>query len=69
MAALWLGAQNIEQTKYLNWEDLQLALGLVRYPTAQRDRLKELAADPLEGHPCLPGRKLKFRLGNARRWK
>ena len=46
MAALWLGAQNIEQTKYLNWEDLQLVLGqVVCYPTAQRDRLKDLAAD------------------------
>ena len=47
MAALWLGAQNIEQTKYLNWEDLELILGrVVRFPTPQRDQLKGLAADP-----------------------
>ncbi len=46
MAALLLGAQNIEQTKYLNWEDLELILGqVVRFPTPQRDQLKELAAD------------------------
>jgi len=47
MAALLLGAQNIEQTKYLNWEDLELILGpVVRFPTPQRDQLKALAADP-----------------------
>ena len=47
MGALLLGAQNIEQTKYLNWEDLELILGqVVRFPTPQRDQLKELAADP-----------------------
>ena len=47
MAALWLGAQNIEQTKFLNWEDLELILGgVVRFPTPQRDQLKLLAADP-----------------------
>ena len=47
MAALWLGAQNIEQTKYLNWEDLELILGgVVRFPTPQREQLKSLAADP-----------------------
>jgi hypothetical protein len=47
MAALLLGAQNIEQTKYLNWEDLELILGeAVRFPTPQRDQLKALAADP-----------------------
>ena len=47
MAALLLGAQNIEQTKYLNWEDLELILGqLVRFPTPQRDQLKALADDP-----------------------
>jgi hypothetical protein len=46
-AALLLGAQNIEQTKYLNWEDLELILGeVVRFPTPQRDQLKALAADP-----------------------
>lgn len=47
MAALWLGAQNIEQTKYLNWEDMQLILGgVVRFPTPQREQLKALADDP-----------------------
>jgi len=47
MAALLLGAQNIEQTKYLNWEDLELILGgVVRFPTPPRDQLKALAADP-----------------------
>ena len=47
MAALWLGAHNIEQTKFLNWEDLELILGgVVRYPTPQRDQLKALAEDP-----------------------
>lgn len=46
MAALWLEAQNIERTKFLNWEDLELILGPgVRYPTQQRDQLKELSAD------------------------
>jgi hypothetical protein len=46
-AALLLGAQNIEQTKYLNWEDLELILGgVVRFPTPQREQLKALAADP-----------------------
>jgi hypothetical protein len=46
MAALLLGAQNIEQTKYLNWEDLELILGqVVRFPTPQRDQLKALATD------------------------
>jgi hypothetical protein len=52
ISALWLGAQNIEQTKYLNWEDLELILGkVVRFPTPQRQRLEELAADTgvLEG--------------------
>ena len=46
MAALWLGAQNIEQTKFLNGEDLELILGgVVRFPTTQRDQLKALAVD------------------------
>jgi hypothetical protein len=47
LAALWLGAQNIEQSKFLNWEDLALILGgVVRFPTPQREELKALAADP-----------------------
>ena len=46
LAVLLLGAQNIEQTKFLNWEDLELILGgVVRFPTPQRSQLKELAAD------------------------
>jgi len=46
MSALWLGAQNIEQTKFLNWEDLELILGgVVRFPTPQRQELKWLAAE------------------------
>ncbi len=46
LAALWLGAQNIEQSKFLNAEDLQLILGgVVRFPTPQREQLKALAAD------------------------
>jgi len=47
LAALWLGAANIEQTKFLHWEDLELILGPgVRYPTRQREKLQALAADP-----------------------
>jgi len=46
LSALWLGAQNIEQTKFLNWEDLELVLGgVVRFPTPQRQELKLLAAE------------------------
>jgi len=42
-----LGTQNIEQTKHLNWEDLQLILGGgVRYPTPQHEQLRALAEDP-----------------------
>ena len=40
LAALWLGAANIEQTKFLHWKDLELILGPgVRYPTHQREKL------------------------------
>ena len=47
LAAFWLGAPNIEQTKFLNWEDLELILGpRVRYPTEQREKLHELSCDP-----------------------
>ena len=46
LASLWLGAVNIEQTKYLNWEDLELLLDtVVRFPTPQRDRLQRLAQE------------------------
>ena len=47
LAALWLGAAHIEQTKFLRWEDLELILGPgVRYRTQQREKLQALAADP-----------------------
>ena len=46
LSALLLGAQNIEQTKFLNWEDLKLILGeVVRFPTPQRNQLKLLCAE------------------------
>jgi len=45
-ATLLLGALNIEQTKFLNWQDLELLLGtVVRFPAPQRDRLKSVAAE------------------------
>jgi len=44
LASLLLGAVNIEQTKFLNWEDLQLMLGsIVRFPHPQRQQLERLA--------------------------
>ena len=46
LSSLWLGALNIEQTKFLNCEVLEMILGsVVRYPTPQRDLLKTLATD------------------------
>ncbi len=46
LSSLLLGAQNIEQTKFLNWEDLELILGqVIRFPLAQRDRLKALGTE------------------------
>ena len=46
LASLWLGALNIEQTKFLCWEDLERLLGsVVRFPTPQREELKTLATD------------------------
>jgi hypothetical protein len=45
-ATLLLGAVNIEQTKFLNWQDLGLLLGtVVRFPAPQREGLKSLATD------------------------
>jgi hypothetical protein len=45
-ATLLLGALNIEQTKFLNWQDLELLLGtVVRFPAPQRDLLKSVATD------------------------
>jgi hypothetical protein len=44
LASIMLGAVNIEQTKYLNWEDLGNLLGqTVRFPTPQREQLTRLA--------------------------
>ena len=63
LLALWLGAANIEQTKFLHWEDLELILGPgVRYPTQQREKLQAVAADPqliqaLLGQSALVGRR------------
>lgn len=46
LSSLLLGAQNIEQTKFLNWEDLQLMLGqVVRFPMAQREQLRTLGTE------------------------
>ena len=39
-----LGALNLEQTKYLHWEDMSMLLGsVVRFPTPQREQLQRLA--------------------------
>jgi hypothetical protein len=44
LGSVLLGAVNIEQTKYLNWEDLGDLLGqTVRFPTPQREQLVRLA--------------------------
>jgi hypothetical protein len=44
LGSVMLGAVNIEQTKYLNWEDLGDLLGqTVRFPTSQREQLTRLA--------------------------
>jgi hypothetical protein len=45
-ATLLLGAMNIEQTKFLNWQDLELLLGtVVRFPAPQRELLRSVASD------------------------
>ncbi len=45
-ATLLLGAVNIEQTQFLNWQDLELLLGtVVRFPAPQRELLKSVATD------------------------
>lgn len=44
LGSVLLGAVNIEQTKYLNWQDLGDLLGqTVRFPTSQREQLTRLA--------------------------
>ena len=50
LASLWSGAVNIEQTKFLNLEDLEMLLGtVVRFPTPQREQLKQLATEEAVG--------------------
>jgi len=45
LASVLLGCHNIEQTKYLNWEDLTVLLGQVtRFPAPQREELERLAS-------------------------
>lgn len=44
LASFLLGAANVEQTKFLNWDDLSLCLGpLIRSRLHQRDHLARLA--------------------------
>ena len=44
LASVLLGCHNVEQTKYLNWDDLSVLLGRVtRFPRPQRDELERLA--------------------------
>ena len=44
LGSVLLGAANVEQTKYLNWDDLSWLLGaVVRFPTTQREGLQRLA--------------------------
>ncbi len=46
LSSLLLGAQNIEQTKFFNWENLELLLGqVVRLPLSQREELKTLGTE------------------------
>jgi hypothetical protein len=44
LSCILLGAVNVEQTKYLNWNDLgHMFQHLVRFPTPQREHLSRLA--------------------------
>jgi hypothetical protein len=46
LASLLLGSLNIEQTKFLNWEDLSVLLGsVVRFPHPQRQELERVATE------------------------
>ena len=48
LSALLLGAQNIEQTKFLRWEDLELLLGqAIRVLAIQRQQLKALSTEAI----------------------
>ena len=58
LASLLLGALNIEQTKFLNWEDLAQLLGsVVRFPHPQRQELERLATPAsFQGLACFNAR-------------
>jgi hypothetical protein len=58
LASLLLGALNIEQTKFLNWEDLaQLLASVVRFPHPQRQELERLATPAsFQGLACFNAR-------------
>jgi hypothetical protein len=58
---LLLGALNIEQSKFLNWQDLTDLLGsVVRFPHPQRQELERLATPAsFEGIARFNGRQLK----------
>jgi hypothetical protein len=46
LASLLLGAVNIEQTKFLNWQDMSRLLGsVVRFPHPQRQELDRIATE------------------------
>jgi len=46
LASLLLGAVNIEQTKFLNWQDMSRLLGsVVRFPHPQRQELERVATE------------------------
>ena len=61
LASLLLGALNIEQSKFLNWQDLTDLLGsVVRFPHPQRQELERLATPAsFEGLARFNGRQLK----------
>jgi hypothetical protein len=58
LASLLLGALNIEQTKFLNWQDMAQLLGsVVRFPHPQRQELGRLATPPsFQGLACFNSR-------------
>ena len=55
-----LGALNIEQTKFLNWQDLAQLLGsVVRFPHPQRQELERVATQAsFQGLACFNARSL-----------
>ena len=55
LASLFLGALNIEQTKFLNWEDLSQLIGATTRSLAlQRTSLKALATPGNQTATCTP---------------